>query len=160
MKCDSKTWLCSGPSPTYAIPILLVSRLLVGVCTGLGHMPGKEATVNQCIALLAIFALLCTWLAVARPFLVPAANVCEFVVAGLQCVTVLLNFAFVGDDASATFLGLTRAEALTTQKDLITAALVFLDASAMECKLFGFILGTTFAMMRFSDAAKMYGKDS
>ncbi len=41
-----------------------------------------------------------------------------------------------------------------------TAALVFLDASAMECKLFGFILGTTFAMMRFSDAAKMYGKDS
>ena len=144
--------LCRRPviNSVYAIPILLTSRLLVGVCTGMAFMPSVQVTVNQCVALLAIFALLLAWLLKQRPFLVPAANLCECVVVLLQLVTVLLNFAYVGDDeghcataggvgdAAATseaacvepnewvveqeytFLGLNRAEALKAQTNLIT----------------------------------------
>ena len=114
-----------GSSP-YAIPVLLASRVLVGVCTGVGHMPSKRATLRQCVGLLAVFALLFAWLCHERPFLVPAATACEMAVVALQFATVLLNFAFVGEDAAGTFLGLSRADALKTQKHLITATVVFM----------------------------------
>ena len=130
-------------SSLYAIPVFLAARMVVGVCTGMAHLPSKDITNNQCYVLLITFFCLAVWIAYEQPFLIMAANVCECVVIALQGACVFLNFAYTTKDEHTLFIGLTRAEALQHQKALIKAIMLFMGARVVCCmapvwaKLFG-----------------------
>ena len=102
-------------SALYAIPVLLLSRLCVGVLTGVAKMPDSDTKTKQSVCLVSIFLLLLGYMAWVRPFLVPIANACECVVVLGQLITVFLGFWLLAEPAGEACEALDAANAAKCQ---------------------------------------------
>ena len=89
----------------YTVPIMLACKLAVGCIVGATYLPNRASSLRQVAALMAVFAFMFFYMACHRPYLVPAANVFEAVVALAQFCCVGLNVWFL----HRTALGVTMA---------------------------------------------------
>ena len=82
---------CSSRGRVYAVVVLLVCNVCVGLVVG-GTIVTDLATVtNQVAALTLLFGLRLGWLVFAQPFLVPCANLLEALSTACQVACVLAN---------------------------------------------------------------------
>ena len=110
-----------------AMPVFLAQRMLIGIVIGTVVLPDPDVGQRHTVALVALFFALFCWLAWARPFLVPLANVFEAAVALSQCAAVALNLwlTAAGEAAPNTVLGvtLTPSEAAGHMNTLMVVAM-------------------------------------
>ena len=112
-----------------AVPIFLLQRLLVGVVAGttipLEAQPDPAAATRQILLLASIFFAFFLWLAIERPFLVPAANFFEATVALCSMAVSLLNLWLVADDGESVLgIKMAKEDASTHMTRLMFVALV------------------------------------